>query len=34
MKKAVELRDQYLLNLLNLARELNETERAEMIDKI
>ena len=32
--KGVELRDQHLLNLLNLARELNETEKAEMIDKL
>ena len=33
-EKAVELRDQHLLNLLNLARELHDKERATMIKAI
>ena len=33
-EKATELRDQHLLNLLNLARELQDKERAKMIETI
>ena len=33
-EKAIEVRDQHLINLMNLAKELNDTERAAIIEAI